>query len=323
MSILAKGALLGLEVPKTERVKLDDLEAYVHVAERGSFTAAAKAMGVPKSTLSRRVQRLEASLGLTLIQRAGRAWALTDDGKLLLARGQEPLRALADLRAAMADAEGAPQGSLRVSIPVEFAGSEVMARLLRDHRRAWPRVLVELRVDERLVDLVDEGVDLAIRGHRGRLAPRAGVIARRLGVLPAGLFAAPEYLDKRGRPQTLAQLEGHALLVPSEAVFGPAWPFSAERALGFEARPALRSNEFRSLLAAATAGCGVGAVPLFIAQEALRAGRVERVLPGYSIETGALSAVWPRARNLSPRIRTFVDHLVEHLVPALAVHAPD
>jgi DNA-binding transcriptional LysR family regulator len=304
-------------------MKLDDLEAFARVAERGSFTKAAKAMGMPKSTLSRRIQRLEEALGLTLIQRAGRTWALTEDGTLLASRSHGPLRELADVRHALADARDSPQGTLRVAIPIEFAGSASIAALLRDYRRAYPDVVVELQVDARLVDLVEEGVDLALRGHTGQLAPRAGLIARHLGAMEGGLVASPAYLDQRGRPKSPAELKGHDLIAPSLPLFGPAWPFSKSKgggvALGFEPRPGFRSNEFRSLLAAAAAGCGVGGVPLFIAQDELEAGRVERVLPSYTFGMGSLSAVWPRSRNLSPRIRTFVDFLVDRLVPALTV----
>lgn len=304
-------------------MKLDDLDAFVQVARRGSFTGAATALGVPKSTLSRRVQRLEAALGLTLIQRSGPTWALTEDGTALVARSGDLLQGLAEVWRAMSDAQASPRGMLRVSLPIELAGSAPIASLLCDYRRAHPEVTVELQVDDRLVELVDERIDVAVRGHAGQLADRAGVVARHLAAVHGGLVAAPGYLDARGRPESLDALAGHDLIAPSVPPFGPTWPFAqGGDALPFEPNPGFRSNEFRSLIAIAAAGGGVGGVPLFIARDEIDAGRLERVLPSLTIPMGSLSAVWPRSRNLSPRIRTFVDFLVERLAPLLSPAGP-
>ena len=299
----------------------DDLEVFVRVAERGSFSVAAKALGIPKSTASRTVQRLEATLGLTLLRRAGRIWSLTQDGQMLVERSRAPLRELAAVRDAVLEAGETPKGTLRLAIPIEFAGARAVATLLADYTNRFPNVDMELLVDDRLADLVEEGVDIALRGHTGQLASRAGVIARHLATIDAGLFASTSYVDARGLPQEVADLEGHDLLAPGLAVFGASWPFTEQALgspLGFSPRAKLRSNEFRSLLAAAAAGLGVTPCPLFLANEDLEAGRIVRVLPEVVLRAGSVSALWPHSRNLSPRIRSMVDFLVERFASALA-----
>jgi DNA-binding transcriptional LysR family regulator len=294
---------------------LDDMELFVLAAERGSFQEAAKALGLPKSTVSRRVQRLEARLGLPLLRRAGRAWSLTPDGRLLVERSRGPLHELAAVRDATLDAAELPKGTLRLAIPIELSGTSLIGSLVTGYCRHYPDVDLELLVDDRLADLVAEDVDLALRGHRGQLPDRAGLVARQLATIDAGLFASPTYLNERGTPAQTSELAGHDLLAPGLAVFGGTWPFVPE-ALGspldFEPRLRLRSNEFRSLLAAAIGGLGVAPCPLFLAREAVVDGGLVRVLPTTTFSAGSISAVWPRSRNLSPRVRSMVDFLVAH-----------
>jgi DNA-binding transcriptional LysR family regulator len=305
-------------------MNLDDLELFVHVAERRSFTLAAAAMGLPKSTVSRRVQRLEADLGMTLIQRSGRAWSLTEDGHVLASRSEAAVRELAQVRQSTLDAADTPGGTLRLSIPLEFSGSFDFAELLHAYHRRYPDVVVEVVVDPRRMDLVAERIDLALRAHPQQMPDRAGIVAKRLTAMDGGLVAAPSYLDARGRPATVEDLANHALIAPSVAAFGPAWPFTElPLANPNKPRPPLpspcfRANGFHTLLAAAAAGFGIAGCPLVIVEEAVAAGRVERVLPETRVPMGTIYAVWPRSRTLAPRVRTFVDFLVERFAPTLA-----
>jgi DNA-binding transcriptional LysR family regulator len=288
---------------------LDGLQTFVEVIERGGFTAAAKRLGVSKSIASRRVARLEAALGSRLLNRTTRGMALTDVGQAFFERCRT---VLAELEAACEDATG--QGSeisglLRISAPTVLARpliAPVVAELMARHTR----LRFDIALDERIVDLVGSGFDLAVR--TGSL-PDSRFIARPLARLHGQVVASPDYLRRHGTPETPAALAGHVCLEHSE--LGPAgqWRFEGPggevvATIGQQ----LRVNSFETLEALALAGTGLTVLPTFLGTQALADGRLQRVLTGHAVVGRELHALAPPTRRLSPKVRLLMDTLVAH-----------
>ena len=281
---------------------LDDLRILVEVLDRGSFSAAAVRLGQSKQVVSRRVMALEEQLGTRLLNRTTRRLAATEAGETLARRG----------RALLADAEAAEQeiagqsaslrGRLRVSAPVSFGLAHVtgvVPRLLAAH----PGLELDIALDDRLVDLVGEGFDMAIRV--GALAD-SSLVARKLGALQSSVCASPAYLHRHGTPDTPADLARHeCLLYGHDGVVE--WRFRAgNRLRAVPVHGRLRSNNGELLRAAAEAGQGIAVLPNFIAGPSLRAGRLRAILDGHTPEIGVW-AVTPQHRQPSAGARAFAD----------------
>ncbi len=271
---------------------LDEMVVFARVVDSGGFTAAARALGLTNSAVSRSVARLEAQLGARLLNRTTRSVSLTElgaevyPGCVRLAQTAREVQALAGRYALV------PQGRVRVSAPTVF-GEVWLAPRLPAFLARWPQVQVDLTLIDRLVDLVDEGYDLALRITRpGAVA--LGLVARALGDMRYVMVATPDYLRRHGAPSEPAQLAGHACICLD-------FPASEDR-LEFEAAgqaaPApvqvhcpLRVNNSNAILATVEAGLGIGIVPDFAAAAGLRAKRLKRVLPR-----------WPLAGAYAPRV---------------------
>jgi DNA-binding transcriptional LysR family regulator len=290
-------------------LSLEDLAAFVAAAERGSLTAAARALGVPKSTVSRRVARLEEALGQPLVHRTARSFRLTEAGDALLRRSAP---ALADLRDALRqsqDAASGPSGDLRISVPIDLAGSRRFCSMIVSFGTAWPSIRLTVDATDRMVDLANEGFDAAVRLHTRPLDSRASVMARRLEPAQMGLFASTGYLARRGRPSTVAELVDHDLIRIDRA--GAPWglldrvPSLDPRAVG---RRGLSTTTLSFGAAAAVAGAGIAVLPSFVA-DALP--DIERVLPEVALPPLSMSVVWPESRRQSSRLRAFLDTVIE------------
>lgn len=290
---------------------LEDLASFVAAAHRGSLTAAARALGVPKSTISRRLARLEDALGQQLVQRSARAFRLTEAGEALYRRSAPALLDLDEALDATRDAGAEPAGDLRITAPVDLGSSAPFASAMVQFAEAWPRLRVTVDLADRLVDLVAEGVDVACRLHTGPLEDRASLKARKLRRIEMGLFATGGYLDRAGRPLQVGDLGSHDLVRIERPGGASPWPL-------LKGLPDLVARETRGrgvtttsmsfAAAAVAAGAGIGLLPLLVA-EALP-GQIERVLPDLDVASPTLSLVWPASRQLSPRVRTFVDFMV-------------
>lgn len=299
--------------------QLTDLQAFVRVATSGSFTRAAEELGVPKSTVSRRVSRLEDALGVELIHRGPRVFRLTERGELLRNRAVGPLHELAEIQRAVADVDPAPAGLLRVAAPADFGKTMTFARILTDFRRTWPAVTLEVDLSNRVVDLIAEGFDVAVRMHAGPLPDSSALKARRVVGLRGGLYASPSYLEARGRPRTLADLANHDCISP--AVIGPSWELERRRdgeRVRVPIEPVFVASDFSLGLSAVIAGGGIGYLPEIEVLEALGSDAIVRLLPSWRGAPGTMSLVWPVARHPSPRVRAFLDHFTEQMRAALA-----
>jgi DNA-binding transcriptional LysR family regulator len=284
----------------------EGLEGFVEVVAQGSVTGAARVLGVPRPTLSRQLTRLEDRMGVRLLHRSTRRLVLTRAGEELLPRAR---RIVDDARAAL-DAvrrhDDVPRGRLRVTVPPSHDG--FLAAPIAAFAVAFPAVSLEIEATSRVVDLVAEGFDVALRG--GASAPPDHV-RRMLLRTPAVAVASPDYLDRAGRPVRANDLDAHTLLLGVDATgaregWWPLLPTGRVRVAG-----TFVANDVVLRRAAAEAGLGITMVPSLTARPALAAGRLEVVLPEVLGQPAGLALVYPERALLLPAVRAFVDHLLE------------
>jgi DNA-binding transcriptional LysR family regulator len=290
-------------------IDLNRIAAFVRVVEAGSFTAAAAALGVRKSSVSRSVSGLEAALGIRLLQRTTRRLSLTDAGRAYHQRARDALAGLEEARQA-ASARGAePRGLVRLTAPVDLAPA--LAAIVGPFVRAHPAVRVDVSLTARTVDLVKEGFDLAVRG--GALAD-SSVLARKLVDSELGLFAAPAYLAAAGRPRRLSELARHECVLYRSSGATTTWRLSGPR--GEEAvtvRGRIEADEFSLVRALVEGGQGIALGPITVFADGVASGALERLLPALARRTTALHIMWP-SRSFEPVAVTL---LREALVAAL------
>lgn len=283
---------------------LREVLIFAQVVRSGSFTAAARELGMQKSGVSRRVAALEERLGTRLLQRTTRSLRLTDEGRIYYEHCARALSEIEEAEAALGGLQEEPRGVLRVTAPLSFGflGATIGAFIERH-----PEVQVELVCTDRLVDLVEERFDVAIRA--GRL-PDTSLIARKLGGLVRHLYASPAYLKRRKAPTRPEDLEEHVCLV-----FGtgrPTWQLvSPTRRFSFEPEARLIANDYDLLRDATLEGAGIALLPSAACAEAVREGWLVPLLPEWSAEEMPVQAVYPSTRHLPTRVRAFVDFLQE------------
>ena len=294
---------------------LTSLRVFCEIAELKSFTAAANRLGLSPAMASKHVMHLESRVGSRLLNRTSRRVSLTEPGALYLAQARRMLDDLDEVEAAIGTVTRAPRGSLRLSAPV-WAASNGFVAFLKDYNQRYPDVSVELDLSGRTVNLVEEGFDLALRAKApASLDP--GLIARPLAEIEFHLMAAPDYLDRAGRPQQIAELNGHALLRYHNGA-NPVVPLLAGGLEGGEKiafRDVVVSDNETLLHLAALRGMGLVLLPGFLAEDDLKAGRLEQVLPEVLGLKTRLHAVYPSRKYLSAKVRTFIDLLIERAPP--------
>lgn len=293
-------------------VELSDIVAFLQVAKTGGFARAATRMGIDKSIVSRRVTRLEDTLGARLLTRGASGTTMTEIGEAYFARVSSGLHEIEAAREAVASAMIEVSGPIRMTAPVSFGIahlSDVVAAFAKDH----PRVEIDVAFDDKTVDLVRGGFDLAIR--IGNL-PDSALVARRLAPVRMVALASPDYLARRGRPTHPRDLADHDALIYANAGAAEPWRFKvgngSEKVRG---KPRLRADNGELLRATACAGLGIVVLPTFIASPAIASGELEILLSQYPIEDSALHAAMPPGRAATARIRALVDYLVKSFGP--------
>ncbi|MBS0450408.1 MAG: LysR family transcriptional regulator [Proteobacteria bacterium] len=293
---------------------LNDMVYFAEVAERGGFAAAGRALGIPKSRLSRRVADLETQLGVQLLQRSTRSLSLTPAGELYL-RHCVAMRDAAQAAAeAVAQVQTEPRGKVRITCPVTLAQSAVGPLLPRFMQR-YPAVRVEMLTLNRPVDPVEEGVDIALR-VRPVIEDSATLVAKNFGESRGMLVANPEMLRRQGPVQTPHDLERLDTVAMSAAGDGRAvmrleGPGGAEYVLHHT--PRYLVDDLATLQFAVLAGTGAGVLPDYMCRADLRNGRLREVLPGWGPHPGICHAVFPQRRALVPAVRKLIDFLAENL----------
>jgi DNA-binding transcriptional LysR family regulator len=283
------------------------MDAFVRVVETGSFVAAAERLGISTSSLSRLIAELEQHLGARLLNRTTRRLSLTESGQSYYERCVVLLADLAEAEALAGQAAAEPRGTIRLTCSFSMAEQRV-APAIAAFSEAHARVKFELVVSDRMVDLVEEGFDLAIR-----VGPVGGetLVARRLGSTQAVLCAAPLYIARNGTPSKPQDLIRFNTLTYAYASAPRLWVFTDRKGQAHEVRVAgtLHANSGDALRSAAIGGLGIIYEPEFLLQDALRQGHLVRLLPEYEGFRGDIWAVYPSRRHLSLKVRLFVDHI--------------
>jgi len=292
---------------------LNRVSAFARVVELGSFTAAAKQLGLPKSSVSRTVSRLEEELGVRLLQRTTRTLHLTEAGQAYYERARAALASLEEAASAATNLSAEPRGTVRVAAPADIGImnlGEVVSRFVRK----YPLVHVEVSLSSRFVDLVAEGFDLALRA--GKMAD-SSLVARRIGNDSLGLFASPAYLRRRGRPKTLAELANHDCVLFRGMHGKSEWTLNGPR--GEESvtvRGPLNADEMAFVMQSVSAGVGIGLLPIIAVRLAASRGKLPmpvRLMPEYSLAGGSFNIVSPSARFQSASVTALRDFLAAEL----------
>jgi len=288
-------------------VDLLDVLAFVRVVETGAFSRAAERMGMAKSILSRRVARLEEQLGARLLTRSAQGAQPTDVGQAYFERASNVLAELEAAEEVVAEAVTQIAGPIRLSAPLSF-GVQHLAPALAEFAAANPRVELDISFDDRPVDLIAGGYDLAVR--IGQLKDSA-LVARRIAPVRKVPVASPAYLDRRGRPEHPHDLADHDILLYANEM----WRFRVGKSWEHvKGKPRLRADNGEMLRAAAVAGLGICVLPSFIAAAAFPTGELEPLLRDYPLDEGALHAVMP-SRATTARVRALVDFLAARFGP--------
>lgn len=288
------------------RINLNDLRFFVRSAESGGFAAAARELGLPKSTVAKRVADLEAALGARLAHRSSRAFVLTDAGRDFFEHARAALIEAETAEDAVRRRMAEPSGVVRITASVPTAQAHLADRL-PDLARAHPKLTLHVHVTDRFVDVVQEGFDIAVRSHFAPL-PDSDLVQRRLAAETVVLLAAPAYLAARGAPARPEDLAGHDGLLTSPAADG--WRLASGEALARGApRPALVADEATILRKAAEAGLGVVGLPEGMAAGAIAAGALVRVLPEWNAGVVLTTMLTPHRRWRLPSVRAVMAFL--------------
>ncbi|AZO70822.1 MAG: LysR family transcriptional regulator [Mesorhizobium sp.] len=289
---------------------LNDVVVFARVVEAGSFTAAARLLAMPKTTVSRRVAALEREVGVRLLQRTTRSLSMTDAGRLYYEQSSQALRTIEEANLRLAEARAEPTGTIRISAPVGFAGHFLTSTVM-EFLAIYPKANVELRLTDERLNLVEDGIDLAFRTG---VLEDSTLIARKLGATHRLLCASPEYLARRGTPDSPTDLARHDCLIAGPSAVGAHWVLD-----GPDGRETVTvagrfaANEMQAVVAAALAGYGIAQMPHGMAEALIGGGRLSRVLDDYTTPAGGLYVLYPSSRHLSPLVKAFIDLATERI----------
>ncbi|WP_394846339.1 LysR substrate-binding domain-containing protein [Pendulispora brunnea] len=290
---------------------LSGIVVFVKTAETLSFVAAGRALGLTASAVGKSIAKLEENLGVRLFQRTTRTVRLTAAGELFFERCQRIMEDLKDAETMLSHVAQAPRGRLRVSLPT--IGYRFLLPVLPEFRRLHPEVELDLDFNDALVDIVNEGVDIAIRS--GSL-PESRLISRRLGTFRFVLCGSPGYLKRKGVPRVPSDLKQHDCIRFRFLTTGKLqnWTLSGDPAWSqLRLTASMTCNNMEAVLAAAIDGHGIAYMPDFLARDSIKAGAVQPVLERYLQDHGQFWALWASSRQLSPKVRVFVDFISERL----------
>jgi DNA-binding transcriptional LysR family regulator len=300
---------------------LNDFFHFVQVVDRGGFTAASRTLRIPKSTLSHRIQQLETNLGVRLLNRTSRRFAMTNAGAEFYRHAVAMLREAELAETAIRHRLSEPTGTVRCTSAVatmQFA----LRGILADFLVRYPKVNVVAHATDQNVDLVGENYDVAIRAHSDPL-PDSTLVQRTLAPAPWFLFAGSAYLDANEAPQTPKDLQNYPSLFMMRTGVAPVWRLRHSRKAPDEVvmplTPRLLSDDMTSLKQAAIAGLGIVALPGYVCREDVRSGALRRVLPPWRADDTTITALIPYRQGLLPSVRVFIDHLAAELPKAVLI----
>ena len=289
--------------------RLTEMEAFATVVDQGGFTDAAKKMGISKSAVSKHVSSLEARLGARLLNRTTRRVSPTEIGLAYYDRARRVLNDAGEADALVTAMQSAPSGMLRVSVATDF-GVNHLSPVLGEFLHSYPDITVNMVLNNRYVELISEGFDLAIRV--GELED-SSLRARKLCEPHKRMLAAPAYFDQYGQPQKIDDLNEHKLLHYSNQASGNVWKVTAPSGEKRQVRTAgsLTVNDGQSLRNAASGGLGIAYLPSFLFAEPMRHGQLVDAIPELPMEVQGIYAIYPPGRYTQPKVRAFIDFLVD------------
>lgn len=292
---------------------LDDFYCFAQVVEHGGFSAAERATDIPKSKLSRRVYNLEERLGVRLIQRSSRHFAVTDIGMNIYRHAQVMLSAAQAAHDLVDHLSTEPRGTIKVSLPVSIAQNE-MAKILPDFLKKYPEIKVQMMITNRRVDIINEGFDLALR-VRTSLDDDPNLVIRQFEKIEQHLFASQGYLNEFGDLKTPEQLSEHKILSMAEEHTEQFLVLQNEQQQQKKIRinPTVMGSDLNMLAQLAASSCGITLLPDNVVQQYVERGELVRVLSDWKTAHGIFHLVYPSRRGLLPAVRVFIDYLVEHL----------
>lgn len=286
--------------------KFVEMRTFVAVVEAGSFVGASEALQASKPAVSRLIAELEERLGVRLLHRTTRRLSLTGEGEVFHARCRELLSALDEAEAEISSRSGEASGLIRINVPVSF-GIVHLAPLWGPFQQKHPRVTLDITLNDRVVDLVEEGYDLAVRIAR---LPSSSLICRKLCTTRVVLCASPDYLTRAGTPSHPSELANHRILAYSQLATGKTWQFDGpEGPLTVRVEPSLYTNNGDSCRIAALQGGGLILQPDFLIGEDLRSGALIEVMPEYRSTEFGIHAVYPTRKYVSPKVRLMIEYL--------------
>ena len=289
--------------------RLTEMEAFATVVDQGGFTDAARKMGISKSAVSKHVSSLENRLGARLLNRTTRRVSPTEIGLAYYDRARRVLNDAGEADALVSSMQSAPSGLLRISVATDF-GVNHMSPILGDFLVDFPDITVNMVLNNRYVELISEGFDLAIR--IGEMED-SSLRARKLTETSKRLIASPKYFEQFGRPEKIDDLNEHKLLHYSNQSAGNVWKLTAPSGEKRQVRTQgwLTVNDGQSLLNACVSGLGIAYLPSFLYADALKDGLVVDAMPDLPLEQQGIFAVYPPGRYTQPKVRTFIDFLVD------------
>jgi len=286
--------------------RFHEMQTFATVVDAGSFVGAADALGLSRAAISRHVSDLESRLGVRLLHRTTRHLSLTPEGEVFLARCRDLLSGLEEAEAELRSSGDTARGLLRINVPVSY-GIRRLAPLWGDFLVRHPQVSLDVTLVDRVVDLVEEGYDLAVRIG---VLKSSSLVARRLTVTRLMLCASPAYLADRGVPVHPEELGGHAVIGYSYSSGGDEWQFKGpDGPVSVRIRPAMQSNNGDTCRAAALSGQGIVLQPDFLVGEDIAAGKMVELMPAYRAGELGVYAVYPTRRHIAPKVRALVDYL--------------
>lgn len=288
---------------------IDGMRTFVSVVSEGSFSGAAGRLGMSPQLVSKYVARLEARLGARLINRTTRRLSITEAGQAYFERCRDVLAEIDEMESAVGDATVAARGTLRINAPMTF-GTMHLSRAIAEYQYEQPDVAVDLMLDDRVVDIISEGYDMAIR--IGRLA-ESSLVARKLAPVRLVVCGTSAYLAEQGVPDTPQDLKDHECLRYTLSSDSDRWRFrDGERTQVVRVHGGFSASNGDAIRLAALAGRGLALQPTFIVGDDIRAGRLQLVLEDYEVEPMAVYAVYAHRKFLSAKVRTFVDFLGDY-----------
>ena len=290
--------------------KYQEMRVFTAVVDAASFVGAGDALNMSKAAVSRHISDLEQRLGVRLMHRTTRKLSLTSEGEVFLARSREILASIEASEAELSTRSVTASGLLKISVPVSF-GIRHLAPLWSEFLGAHPQVTLDVQLADRVIDLVEEGFDLAVRIAR---LPDSSLISRQLASTRLVLCAAPSYLKRRGTPQHPSELAQHDVMGYSLMAMGDQWQFTGpDGPVSAKVRPRMWTNNGDSCVAASLAGAGIQLQPTFLIDQELASGQLVEILPQFRSAELGIYAIYPSRKFVLPKVRALVDFLASKL----------